>query len=758
MAVRNFMLQAGYYNYSYDFRRAGSAGDNEYFGVALLPDSILLKDATDFARTWYSSHIPTGGIQLQDYVQYILSPGGDGSWNTCSGQVVVPSSGGWNLVFFRRNSNNGGINPPAAVDNVFLDINSCPAVSNLTYNNVTNNSVLLDWTENGEATSWRVEYGPHGFTPGDGSFHTYFTHPCTLANLSPSTTYDIYVQPICSDSQFVFYTGPVTISTEVCAQPDIVEFADSNYNDDLKTAPVFVFAPYSASVTLLDSAHLGGPKDYEGLRFYYSGETPLTVKDDIDIYLQPTQLSQFSYNSNPLFDSLTARHVYSGPFNFSYGWNTVAFDSVYSYLGSGNILMIIVDNSGSSQSDAAFRGYTDYSGNCVSFSSYDQALSLLELTVANGYQYYTLPFLQLYSCTPYCAPVTGLNVDTVGYNFATLSWNGDIGAYEVTVSLMDADEEAEVMTVYNNSVTITGLVPTSRYRCTVRSICDSVEGRYSQSTSIMVLTDTLLCDVPSELTVSDIDYTSALFDWQPVTEEGQWILHIWNTAYDTNVLVTEHPVLFEGLAQDVSYNAAVRAYCGGGILESDESNEVHFSTLTCPSVENLQVNDITKTSAVVTWQSSTTTCDVEYGPRGFNIGQGTLVSGISGGRINLGGLTSGEAYDVYVKGNCGNGVYSRWAEVSFRTETDGIVTNGNETRVVIQPNPASNNAVVTISGISGHIDVDVCDLGGRVVSSQSIDCGGDCQARLDVNNLTKGSYFVRIKGKGINIVQKLVII
>ena len=314
------------------------------------------------------------------------------------------------------------------------------------------------------------------------------------------------------------------------------------------------------------------------------------------------------------------------------------------------------------------------------------------------------------------------------------------------------------MTVYNNSVTITGLVPTSRYRCTVRSICDSVEGRYSQSTSIMVLTDTLLCDVPSELTVSDIDYTSALFDWQPVTEEGQWILHIWNTAYDTNVLVTEHPVLFECLAHDVSYNAAVRAYCGGGILESDESNEVHFSTLTCPSVENLQVNDITKTSAVVTWQSSTTTCDVEYGPRGFNIGQGPLVSGISGGRINLGGLTSGEAYDVYVKGNCGNGVYSRWAEVSFRTETDGIVTNGDETRVVIQPNPASNNAIVTISGISGHIDVDVCDLGGRVVSSQSIDCGGDCQARLDVNNLTKGSYFVRIKGKGINIVQKLVII
>lgn len=754
LAVRNFTLQAGYYNFSYDWRVYVPVTYGDYLCVALFPDSVLVNEAAGFVGTWYNNHTPESAIALDDYVEYVMNC--DGSWHTRSGQIIVPSSGGWILVFYWRNNNVNGFNPPAAIDNVFLDINSCPAASNLTYSNVTHNSVQLDWIENGDATSWRVEYGPHGFTPGDGSFHTYFNHPCTLSNLSPSTTYDIYVRPICSDSQFVFYTGPVTITTGVCAQPNIVEFADSSNYNDQGYVPVLVYAPYSASVMLLDSSQLNGPQDYEGLRFFYASETPLSVKNDIDIYLQPTRLDHFSYSDAGLFDSTTAQMVYSGPFNFSYGWNTVAFDSVYSYLGDGNILMIILDNSGSSQGDAAFGGYTDYGGKCMYFYDLSQSLSPSALSVATGYPSSTMPFLQLYSCTPYCAPVAELAVDTVGYDFASVSWNGDAVAYEVTLSLLDADDQETVMTAYTDHITFTGLVPTSRYRCSVRSICDSAEGRYSQARAVTFMTDTLLCDAPSGLTVSEIGYTSALFDWQTATDEGQWILHIWNTAFDTSILTSEHPVLFEGLAQDLGYYATVRAYCGGGILESENSNTVHFSTLTCPQVEELQVSNITQTSAVVTWQSSTETCTVEYGPHNFRTGQGTLVSGVSGGRINIGNLTPGVYYDVNVRSNCGNGVSSRWTTVTFQTDANGITTGGDEPSIVISPNPASHSATLSISGVSGHIEVDVCDLGGRIVYSHSLDCGGDCQVRLNVKDLKPGSYFVRVKSKGVNIVKKLV--
>ncbi len=755
LAVRNLTLQAGYYNFSYDWRSVGDA--NDFLCVALFPDSVMLNDASVFSTTWYSNHTPDNAIALDDYMDYILNR--DGNWHTRSGQIVVPSSGGWNLVFQWRNNNYSGYNPPAAIDNISLDINSCPPVSDLVYSDVTHNSVTLDWTEHGEATSWRVEYGPHGFVPGTGSFHTYFTHPCTLANLSSSTTYDIYIQPVCTDNQFVFYSGPVTICTEVCAQPDISRFADSSYSDVLTTAPVATLAPYSVSIMLLDSATLGGPHDYEGLRFFYASDVPLTAKDDIEIYMQPASTDHFSYGTEPLFDSTLARLVYSGPFDFDYGWNAVAFDSIYPYFGTGNIMMFVVDNSGASQQSAPFRGYTDYSGRGLYYYSFGQPVQPASLTANNCYGLYMMPFLELYSCTPYCTPVAGLDVDTVGYNFATVSWNGDTEAYEVTLRSLNDDGEPDIVaTVQGESHTFTGLAPTSRYRCIVRAVCSSAEGRYSQPMSVDIFTDTLRCAVPSGFMVSEIYYNSALFDWQPESDEGQWMLHLWNTAYDTNLLVAEHHVLVEGLAQGIGYFAAVRAYCGGGIYESAESDTVRFTTLVCQQVEDLQVGSITHNSAVATWQSSSATCDVEYGPHNFGVGQGTLVAGVSGGRINLGGLEPGEYYDVNVRAECEDGVASAWSTVTFQTETVGITVVGENSKVAIQPNPASKVATVTISGVAGHIEVEVCDLGGRIVHSQSLDCDGDCQAQLNVERLGKGSYFVRIKSNGLNIVQRLVII
>lgn len=755
LAVRNFTLQAGYYNFSYDWRSVGDY--NDYLCVALFPDSVPLNDASDFSLIWYINHTPANAIALDDYNEYILNR--DGSWHTRTGQVIVPSSGGWNIVFQWRNNNYGGYNPPAAIDNIYLDINSCPPVSDLVYSDVTHNSVTLDWTENGEASSWRVEYGPHGFTPGTGSFHTYFTHPCTLSNLSSSTTYDIYIQPVCADNQFVLYEGPVTVYTDVCEQPDISLFADSSYSDALSTAPVVTYAPYSVSIMLLDSATLGGPRDYEGLRFFYASDVPLTAKDDIDIYMQPTLTEHFAYDTEPLFDSASARLVYSGPFNFSYGWNAVAFDSIYPYLGTGNIMMFIVDNSGGTQQLASFRGYNINTRRGLYYFGFDQPLSPASLTAYECYGLYSMPFLELYSCTPYCAPVAGLAVDTAGYNFATVSWSGDAESYEVTLRSLDDDGEPDVTTtVVGGSHTFTGLAPTSHYRCSVRAVCSSAEGRYSQPMAVDVYSDTLLCTVPSGLTVSEVDYNSAVLDWQPETEEGQWMLHLWNTAKDTNMLVEEHHILLDGLAQGISYNAAVRAYCGGGVYESGESDTVQFTTLVCPPVEDLQVGSITHTSAVATWQSSSTTCDMEYGLHNFGVGQGTLVTGISGGRINIEGLVPGEYYDVNVRAKCADGVTSSWSTVTFQTEAVGIAVAGENSKVVIQPNPASKDAIVTVSGIAGHIEVEVCDLGGRIVQSQSLDCNGNCQAQLNIENLGKGSYFVRIKSNGLNIVQRLVII
>ena len=78
-------------------------------------------------------------------------------------------AGSYKLVFFWKNDDGGGTNPPAAIDNVVIRQETCPTPATLQVTNVTYNSASLAWAEMGTASQWIVEYGVSGFTQGTGS-------------------------------------------------------------------------------------------------------------------------------------------------------------------------------------------------------------------------------------------------------------------------------------------------------------------------------------------------------------------------------------------------------------------------------------------------------------------------------------------------------------------------------------------------------------------------------------------------------------
>jgi subtilisin-like proprotein convertase family protein len=72
-------------------------------------------------------------------------------------------------------------------------------------------SADVSWTTTGDETSWNVEYGPTGFTPGTGTILNTTTTFATLTGLTANTAYQFYVTPVCGTNPTA--GGPVAFST-----------------------------------------------------------------------------------------------------------------------------------------------------------------------------------------------------------------------------------------------------------------------------------------------------------------------------------------------------------------------------------------------------------------------------------------------------------------------------------------------------------------------------------------------------------------
>ena len=83
----------------------------------------------------------------------------------------------------------------------------------------------------------------------------------------------------------------------------------------------------------------------------------------------------------------------------------------------------------------------------------------------------------------------------------------------------------------------------------------------------------------------------------------------------------------------------------------------------CPGPQNVTTTTGGNNSQIVNWSTAGGgggTYTVEYGPTNFVPGTGTIISGLTGGSATLPSLTVGTTYDVYVRQDCGGGVFSTW--------------------------------------------------------------------------------------------------
>ncbi|MBR1755774.1 MAG: fibronectin type III domain-containing protein, partial [Bacteroidaceae bacterium] len=188
-AVRAFDFNnAGDYLYSFDWKANGES-NYDYIRVWITPGSASYTPGQlpngGTSPNSYTTASPAGWIDLANGKLNLYS-----TWHNQTGSFSITEPGVYNLVFMWANDGSGGSTPPGAIDNVEILPLSCPSPSNLVIDSVDENTIAFHWTENGEASSWRVTVGDHTETVSTTSYEA--------SNLSASTSYTISVRSLCS--------------------------------------------------------------------------------------------------------------------------------------------------------------------------------------------------------------------------------------------------------------------------------------------------------------------------------------------------------------------------------------------------------------------------------------------------------------------------------------------------------------------------------------------------------------------------------
>lgn len=351
---------------------------------------------------------------------------------------------------------------------------ACPNPSALTAN-ATSTTASVGWTVGTTgASTWYVEYGPAGFTPGTGTVVTANSNPFTITGLSAATSYSFYVAELCANgvdsSNFV---GPYTFAT-ACATVGLP------YMTDFQSLSAGAFGPSFSNCweatgsaaaprwevevgTGLNSNSVGTGPFYDntswgaagGNYFYFEtsggfqGDTAGLVSVPIDLMSVNNPQLEFFYHMY----GATMGNLYIGANNGS-GWtylDTIAGQQQTA--GSDTFRLRTVALTGMS-------GVVRIKFLAERGSSFTGDISIDDVSVTNGG-----------STTPPCAMPTNLSTSALSCTAADLDWDGTGNGSLIQYGPAGFTPGTGTMAFGTQPYSISGLMPNTSYDFWVADTC-----------------------------------------------------------------------------------------------------------------------------------------------------------------------------------------------------------------------------------------------------------------------------------------------
>ena len=582
---------------------------------------------------------------------------------------------------------------------------TCPAISDLTANSVSDASVTFSWQENGSATQWEYEYGGQGYTPGTGTLVSTTSNPATLSGLNAQSGYDIYVRANCVGNGSSYWVGPLRITT-LCALV-------TDFTEDFELMS-------TGALTGCWQGHGLGTTSSASVRVYssstnaYSGSKSIRMVNGFnssgDVFFIPPSVSNLDAGTHRL--KFYARSLYNDQTELIVGTITDAEDaSTFSPLTT-----ITTSNN-----------YTEYVVNMPNYSGLDYTLAI-KMGYSGTYEYVYIDDV-VWETMPSCIAPEQVMASVVDTTQANLTWTeiGNAQSWEVTYGLAGFTlGQGQTSIESATSKNITGLTPSTAYEYYVRSICapgDSSiwQGPVSFYTNFCLPSPTSVDgDGITNVTMGLVNITTAaeagnygdythlvanaprtsLLDVDITLGTGtSYEVYVWVDWNNDMVFSNVDEVYYFGESSfasvsvlsgqiEIPANATLgnhRMRIGGadysfssggdpcytGTWASFEDYTIDVQPIpSCLAVDSLQVNQITTNSASISWVevNSASQWEYEYGPTGFTLGNGTTAV-VSSTNATINGLSASVVYDVYVRAICGVTDTSLWAApITFATE------------------------------------------------------------------------------------------
>lgn len=506
-----------------------------------LTEEVLGTYTNSSASTTYTLNVCDGRV-----LNFIYTS--TDSWSYENGWVITDING--EIISEHEGcSSSGSCDAPEpgiiATYTVNCTISTCKRPTDLATDAVLGHSVILNWTENGEATEWMVAYSTNGVDFREDRANA---KPFTLGGLEPETEYTVKVRPVCDVDDK--WSDAITFTTDVaCAAPAIA----------VETTAT------TAIVTITGDAETYNLRYRTPRGFHYNFEQAeawtITDFSPCSIY-DGDQAQCYSFNG----ETFT---------NIPFTGSTIAFQSQSGNLSShsGNAFGLMI----SAAPDNYPEGVTHS----------DDWFILPELTIAEGdvFQFWGREITTQYGDETINVGIygdtEGTFAEVIASEVAVSSTTYELYSYDLsayagqTIRLAINYVSADIFgfmfddifvgnpaddtwdNTYNDVTSpyeITGLEPETDYEVQVQANCGD-DGLSEWSVTFSFTTNPL-CMVPTNLAVSDISTDKAAVSWESTA-----------TSFDIEVNgeVTEgvtSPYTLVNLEAGTLYTIRVRANCG----------------------------------------------------------------------------------------------------------------------------------------------------------------------------------------------------